>query len=220
MEVASSGTRANCVQPPDWLGRGRIARCGHSGHQPNARDSGGRPDIIHGHHYLATLGAAQWWHDVPAIGFCHDHLALADRTPFHPSIVRYAAVSKVCMDRLLREGVPADRALLLLNSVDTDRFIPRAPLPTRPKRALLFSNYAHAGTQLPAVMEACRSAGLELKVIGSGVGKHIDNPEVVLGQYDIVFAKAKAAMEAMAVGNAGHPVRLQRCWAHGYVSNV
>ena len=39
-------------------------------------------------------------------------------------------------------------------------------------------------------------------MIGAGVDNFVAHPENVLAQYDIVFAKAKAAMEAMAVGTA------------------
>jgi hypothetical protein len=52
------------------------------------------------------------------------------------------------------------------------------------------------------VVEACRQAGLQLDVVGAGVGRLATRPEDLLGRYDIVFAKAKAAMEAMAVGTA------------------
>jgi hypothetical protein len=55
---------------------------------------------------------------------------------------------------------------------------------------------------LPAVSEACRRAGLELDVVGAEAGHAVTQPESILGQYDIVFAKGKAALEAMAVGAA------------------
>ncbi len=160
------------------------------------------PDIIHGHHHAPTMMALRRWPTRPAIFICHDHSASKDHTPIHPSIRRYLGVSRVCVERLLKEGALAEQTGLLLNFVDMRRFTPRPPLPERPRRALVFSNYAHAGTHLPAVTAACREAGLELNVVGTGVGNAIGRPEEVLGRYDIVFAKAKAAMEAMAVGAA------------------
>ena len=160
------------------------------------------PDIIHGNHYAPTLVALRRWPTVPAIHVCHDHTSPNDRTPIHPSILRHFGVSRVCVQRLVDDGVPKSRAELLLNFVDTARFSPRTSLPERPRRALVFSNYAHEGSHLPAVIEACRQAGLELDVAGVGVGRIVTEPERLLGQYDIVFAKAKAAMEAMAVGTA------------------
>ena len=98
--------------------------------------------------------------------------------------------------------MPLDRVALLPNFVDTARFLPRLPLPARPRRALVFSNYANEETHLPAVRKACLAAGLELDVAGVAVGHILDEPERVLGSYDLVFAKGKAAIEAMAVGCA------------------
>lgn len=160
------------------------------------------PDIIQGHHYVPTLVAARHWATVPVISVCHNHVGADDRTPFHPAIRRYYGVSRVCVARQLREGVPVNRAALLPNFVDTLRFAPRGPLPARPRRALLFSNYAHADTQLPAVAAACDRTGLQLDVIGISAGNPVGAPERELPKYDVVFAKAKAAMEAMAVGPA------------------
>ena len=159
-----------------------------------------RPDVIHGHHYHPTMKALTRFPGVPAIFICHDHTSPHDVTPFHPRIRRYFGVSQLCLDRLRAEGAPD--VGFLPNFVDLDRFQPRSPLPERPRRALIFSNYARSDTQLPAVTEACRLAGIELDVVGGGVGRSVDRPEDLLGGYDVVFAKAKAAMEAMAVGAA------------------
>ena len=166
------------------------------------RDLEARPDVIHGHHHLPTLAALSYFPDVPALYICHDHTSAFDRTPLHPRILRYFGVSQVCVERLIREGVAPERAELITNFVDMERFRPRPALPERPRRALVFSNYAHSSTYLPIVEEACRRCGLELDVVGSGVGNAVAQPEHMLGGYDIVFAKAKAAMEAMAVGSA------------------
>src|SRR5206468_1566733 len=88
------------------------------------------------------------------------------------------------------------------NAVDLARFRSREPLPPRPARALLFSHHAAEYTHLPAVRAACDRAGLALDVIGSASGNPCARPEAVLGEYDVVFAKARCALEAMAVGCA------------------
>jgi hypothetical protein len=74
-------------------------------------------------------------------------------------------------------------------------------LPSRPRRALLFSNYAVPGSHLEPIREACRRRSLEVDVLGGGeaLGRA---PESVVGRYDLVFAKARCALEAMAVGAA------------------
>lgn len=160
------------------------------------------PDIIHGHGHEVTLKALAECSNVPGLFICHNHRHWIDTTPIHPRILRYFGVSELCVARLLNEGAPVTRTETLLNWVDTKRFLQRDPLPKVPKRALIFSNYASDETHLPAVRLACSRANLTLDVIGLGVGKPAANPEVVLTQYDLVFAKAKAAMEAMAVGAA------------------
>jgi hypothetical protein len=161
-----------------------------------------KPDIIHGHHYLTTMQALLQFPFTPAIFFCHDHLYGMDRPPLHPHVRRYYGVSQVCIERLCRDGVPAAQTAFFPNFVDLKRFQPRGCLPEQPRRALVFSNYAHAGTQLPVIQAACDQAGISLDVVGSQSGNPVSNPESILGQYDLVFAKAKAAMEAMAVGAA------------------
>jgi glycosyltransferase involved in cell wall biosynthesis len=160
------------------------------------------PDIIHGHQKTEVLRALRRFRSTPAVFVAHSHVFWQDRLGDHPRIRRYFGVSRVCLEPFREEGVPAEKIHLLLNFVDTHRFTPRAPLPARPCRALVFSNYASEQTYLPAVREACSRAGLELDVIGQGVQNFVAEPERVLGQYDVVFAKAKAAMEAMAVGTA------------------
>jgi hypothetical protein len=166
------------------------------------RELESHPDVIHGHHRTETMAAVLHCLGVPAIFICHDYYAWHDDPPLHPRIRRYLGVSLACVERLRKAGMPKEKIRLTLNFVDLKRFLPRPPLPQRPRRALVFSNYANAYTHLPAVVEACRRAGLQLDVVGEGVGNSISHPENMLGQYDIVFAKARAAMEAMAVGTA------------------
>jgi hypothetical protein len=108
----------------------------------------------------------------------------------------------LCMSRLLSVGAPSSQTELRTNFVNLRRFTPRPPLPPRPTRALVFSNYATANTQLPAIEEACRRLDVPLDVIGRGVGRASDRPEQLLADYDLVFAVGKAALEAMAVGAA------------------
>jgi hypothetical protein len=68
---------------------------------------------------------------------------------------------------------------------------------------LLYSNYATYDSPLvAAVRRACETAGVQLDVIGAGVGRSAAEPENLLGQYDLVFAKARSALEAIAVGSA------------------
>jgi hypothetical protein len=86
------------------------------------------------------------------------------------------------------------------NFVNLRRFSQRPPLPDPPRRAVLFSNRGRFGSYIATLRKACRRSGIELDLLGSVGGRRCDDPENLLSQYDIVFARAKAAIEAMAVG--------------------
>lgn len=161
------------------------------------------PDVIHGQHNPETMTALLHFTDTPAAYFCHGWLARLESPPRFPRILRYVAVDDTCYDRLVcEESIPVERACVILNFVDLARFRPRPPLPAKPSRALVFSNYAREDSYLGAVREACRRAGLALDVVGRRAGNASAQPEQLLGQYDLVFAKARCALEAMAVGAA------------------
>ena len=160
------------------------------------------PDIVHGQHTVPTISALRHFPGAPALYVCHDATARVDTPPLFPRILRHVAVDHNCRERVMKAGVPPDRIRVVYNWVDLSRFTPRPPLPARPSRALLFSNYANERTHLRAVREACARARLPLDVVGSGVGTATAAPEAIIGDYDLVFAKARCALEAMAVGTA------------------
>jgi hypothetical protein len=165
------------------------------------RDTGQAPDIIHGHHSQAV--AALMHHGTsPGLFVAHNFNYWMDAPPLLPRFYRYVAVDEPNRERLLACGAPRDRTRVILNAVDLKRFLPRGLLSRKPRRALLFSNYATEETYLPAVREACARAGLALDVAGLGCGNPIARPEEILGRYDIVFAKARCALEALATGCA------------------
>jgi len=160
------------------------------------------PDIIHGQHNLETMTALCQFPETPAVFICHGYYGWQGHPPLFPRILRYLAVDQPCLDRLWENGVPADRAEILLNFVDLQRFLSRGPLPPVPRKALVFSNYMNEQTGLPIVLKACRLAGMEGKVAGRRSGFPCYEPEKLLPEYDIVFAKGRAALEALAVGCA------------------
>ena len=107
-----------------------------------------------------------------------------------------------CLDGILAAGVPVERTTIIANGVDTARFRVRDPLPPRPGRAVVFSNYASEDNYVPAVRAACARMGIEVDVVGAAAGAPAARPEDLLPGYDLVFGKARAAIEAMAVGCA------------------
>ena len=162
-----------------------------------------RPDIIHGHHHVETMTALASLPAVPAVYFCHGSVPWQEMPPVFPRILRYVAVDEVCRERIVREvKIPFEEIRLLLNFVDTDVFRPRPPLPPRPMRALVFSNNASEENYAAAVRASCQQCGVTLEMRGLASGNPTKEPQDLLQHYDIVFAKARAAIEAMAVGCA------------------
>jgi len=161
------------------------------------------PEIIHGNQHLEIIPALTAFPEARGIFVCHAGLAWPAVPPLSDRIQHYVAVDHFCLERLVADyAVPAQKVTVIFNSVDTVRFEQRPPLPERPRRALVFSNYATDHNFLPAIRAACQQIDLPLDVIGTRVGNLVDHPENVLPSYDIVFAKARCALEAMAVGNA------------------
>ncbi len=160
------------------------------------------PDIIHGHHGLETLAALLAFPGVPAVAVCHSWVSWPDAPVLFPRVARYLAVDHTCRDRLVFEhGLPEERVEVLLNAVDLEQFQPRGPLPVRPARALVFGNSAGGGYR-GAIEQACAARGIAVDVAGYRAQTVLDRPQDVLGRYDVVFAKGKAALEAAAVGAA------------------
>jgi len=161
------------------------------------------PDLIHGQQHMELMTALLHFPGVPAIQFIHNSSSWYEKPVRFPRILRYIAVDHACRDLLLEHDIPEKRIRILLNFVDLARFRSRGkPLSATPQRALLFSNYASEETHLPAVREACQRASIQLDVVGSQTNTASAQPEAILGEYDLVFAKARCALEAMAVGAA------------------
>lgn len=159
------------------------------------------PDVIHGQHHLETLIAALHFPAVPIVHVCHGWAPWEEQPLKHPSIARYIAVDETCLDRLTTEsGIPRNCVELLLNFVDLARFTRRAPLPERPRTALVFSHRADEHGYVTVIREACRQAGIEVEVAGARAGRIIERPEELLPRFDLVFARARTALEALAVG--------------------
>lgn len=157
------------------------------------------PDIIHGQHTHETLCALLAFPGVPAVRVHHGW----NDTPPHPfpRIRRHVVVDETVRDRLVSEwGVPRDWIDVLYNFVDPSVLPPRGPLPRQPVRALVFSN--NASHHLAAVRAACAARSIEVDAVGADVDRVTDRPGELLGKYDVVFAKARCAMEALAVGAA------------------
>lgn len=159
-------------------------------------------DLIHGQHRIETTLAAMAFPNVPVLSFCHGPKAWQESPCTMPNVVHYVAVDMACHERLIHEGVKEEDISVILNFADLTRFTPRSKLPVKPQRALVFSNSSYWGGHLEEIKGACAEANLTLDVIGGADGSGNRVPEEILKDYDIVFAKARSAIESMATGCA------------------
>jgi hypothetical protein len=162
------------------------------------------PDIIHGQHHLETMSAMLHFNRVPTIFVCHGWTPWEETPPVYPAIRRYVAVDDLCRERLLTTpGIHPTQVEVIYNFVDLSRFKQRFKLPVRARSALVFSNYVSEGIQLENIRRACDRMGIsKVDVVGRKSGSVVAKPEDLLTQYDLVFAKARCALEALASGCA------------------
>jgi len=160
------------------------------------------PDVLQCHHHDEALAALSRFPDRAGLFVQHAAAAWQDATLTHPRLLRYVAVDDLCRQRIEAAGIEGSRVAVIANGVDLDRFQPRTALPAVPRRALVLSNYASGDNVVPVIRSACARMGIDLDVVGAANGTSIPNPEVRLPEYDLVFAKARAALEALCVGCA------------------
>lgn len=159
------------------------------------------PDLIHAHHFIPTMDAIIRFPDVPVVYFLHDRRNPVDTPPKHRNIIKYVAVDYNCLDRLIIDnGIPEPSTAVLYNFVDVSRFNLREIFRDKPIKALVFSNTATQQNYFRTIKDTCLSLGIKTDGIGFNLRNSVRNPEQVLHDYDIVFAKAKAAMEALSTG--------------------
>ena len=163
---------------------------------------GVRPDVIHGQHFMTAMTALAYFRDVPMVGVSHGWRPWTETPIRHPNVVRYVAVDEAVRDRLsLQHGIEDDRISIVHNSVDLERFQRTAAPGESLRRMLLFSNYVLKGSPyFLAAHQAAEELGVELDVVGTGTNSQTSAPEKILGDYDLVLAQGRSAIEAMAAG--------------------
>lgn len=159
------------------------------------------PDVIHAHHNVTTLDVLSFFKNTPVLFWIHDRLSPFDYPPLHKNILKYMAVDYNCKERYTVDcGFAPSDSEVVYNWVNLKRFRLKDNIKNKPKKALVFSNYANNRNFLINIKKACIQCNLTLEVIGQESGNQKRNPEKYLGDYDIIFAKAKAAMESIATG--------------------
>ena len=94
------------------------------------------PDIIHAHHTVPALEVLSAFPKAPAIYVLHARNYPEDIPPKHPRILRYLAVDYNTLEQLLvEERIPEQHTEVVLNWVDTERFVLRDSWPEKPAKA-------------------------------------------------------------------------------------
>jgi hypothetical protein len=106
---------------------------------------------------------------------------------------RYERVARSCSvtTPLLRLSVP----------IDVDRLVPVGGLRERPRHALMLGNY---GDRYELVREAWGRQGVEVERVGLIDGNETHDVASAVAYADIVVAKSRAALDAMACGRAAY----------------
>ena len=161
-----------------------------------------QPDIIHGHHSWETMAATSHFPTTPAIFVGHDATAWHDTPPRLPQIRLYVAVDFGVRERFTKwNGIPEDKVCVVPNGIDLSSFRSRPSLPRRPRRALQLSSYSGPREQAE-IKAACGARGIQLDSVGHNFANATAHLGDLLRDYDIVFAKGRCALEAMATGAA------------------
>lgn len=160
------------------------------------------PEVIQGHQLPETTLACLHFPRSPALQVCHDATNGRDAAGPGWMIQRRAAVDEYCRERVRREtGTPLAEIDVLFNPIDLTYLKERGRPPgTPPVKAVLFHGSKETGPVVETVARACRRAGISLDVLGPGSGRFAADPASVLLRYDLVFGKARCALEAMASG--------------------
>ena len=182
----------------------------------NSAEMDPAPDLIHGQDHLQTMIALLQFPDTPAVFFCHGREAWEASAPDFPRILQYVGVDLACRDRLVLESrIPESRVRVLLNFVDLHRFAARDPLPAKPKRALVLSNYVNEHNSLPAIRNACEQAELHLDVHGFSVGNPAAEPERIIGNLRYCFCKGARGAGIASGWNSRYTLRCHGNGTHG-----
>jgi hypothetical protein len=159
----------------------------------------GACDAVIAHDATMTAVLAERYPDARLIYVAH-----SDRSDHQLPVLVPGVVDAVvaCSDRLasrirsLALDVPIVR---LREPIDTDRFARGTPLPTRPRKALILSNYLD-GERERVLRDAWQPAGIEFLRVGAS--RFELDPLPAIREADIVVAKARAALEGMACARA------------------
>jgi hypothetical protein len=157
-------------------------------------------DAVLAHDATMAVALAARYRDARLVYVAHSDLSDHQLPTLLPGVVDTVVA---CSDRLAMRmrALPLTVPIVRMREpIQTDRFHEVGPLPLRPRRALILSNYLD-GERRRALVDAWEGAGVEISSVGAPTGMSLD-PRSAISEADIVVAKARAALEAMCCGRA------------------
>ena len=94
------------------------------------------------------------------------------------------------------------RIVRLRQPIDTERLVPRRPLPATPRRALLLGSYLQ-GEARRLIIDTWSSLGVEVVQVGQTTHPTL-HPEDDISAADIVVGKGRAVLDAMSCGRPAY----------------
>jgi hypothetical protein len=163
------------------------------------------PDIIHGQHNIEAMSAMLFFSDTPAIYVCHGWFPWEEFPPIFSNIKKYVAVGLITKERIITScRVNESDVTIIPNWVDLKRYTKKNRVLSKPKSAAIFSNSVRSDSQYAnLIRSACAINGIhQVDIVGKGAGNETKNPEILIKEYDLIFAVGRSAIEAISMGCA------------------
>ena len=158
-------------------------------------------DVIHAHHRHESLLAFARFPNKPMILVCHGVLPWQEQPArSRLNVHHYVAVSEEVRAHLVRRHrIDAGKISIIWNGIDLERFVSRRPIASRPRRALVVSNYMPDPVRF-LIDRAC--GRLDIAVSHAGKAASIWAVDEEVNRADLVFALGRSALEALACKRA------------------
>lgn len=121
--------------------------------------------------------------------------------PFNVGISRYIAISEEVSDKLIDQGVPANKINIVRNIVCGKKFFPIIPIREKPKRILVLSNRID-DYKKSLIRQAARQISASIRFVGGGETKAISNDRLceAINEVDVVVSLGRGVIETMLCG--------------------
>lgn len=152
------------------------------------------PDMLHCHHLPCAVDAVVRWPSTPSLFVVHDATAWHDALPPVEAFDAIVAVDQNCAERATRES-PGIAVQIIPNPIEQRQTV-ATRRNHRPRSVLIYGKSAGRGSW----NRALRLASLANGVFRFRTLDGDPEPLAKLGQFDVILARARCAMEACLSG--------------------